>query len=409
MPGFDGETTKTWNAYERRQVAEALATFETFADAEFAPTNNPRAANFTLYSFDASDDGILGAFELPQGDGTSDGFFNHRGSGWDENDPRGGLEQGGYAFVTLIHEFGHGLGLEHPHEGTGRNFPGVSELFGDYGASDLNQGIYTTMSYNDGWQTAPHGLSPSDDYGYQGTPMAVDIAALQDLYGANTNHHDGNDAYTLPTANASGTFYESLWDTGGVDTIRAGATGLDAVIDLNDATLRAEVGGGGFVSYARGIHGGFTIANGVLIENATGGRGDDGLIGNEARNVLTGGDGDDRLTGGFGADRLTAGSAGRDTFTFEAVRESSEGEGIDRITDFDRSDEIDLRDIDWSGERGDQAFAFVTGPLTEAGEVHVRRAGGNTFIEAEVNGARDADLVVRLDGLVTLREGDVLL
>jgi hypothetical protein len=41
--------------------------------------------------------------------------------------------------------------------------------------------------------------------------------------------------------------------------------------------------------------------------------------------------------------------------------------------------------------------------------VHVRRAGGETFIEAEVNGARDADLVVRLDGLVTLREGDVLL
>jgi Ca2+-binding RTX toxin-like protein len=239
--------------------------------------------------------------------------------------------------------------------------------------------------------------------------MAVDIAALQGLYGANTNHHDGNDAYTLPTANASGTFYESLWDTGGVDTIRAGATGRDAVIDLNDATLRAEVGGGGFVSYARGIHGGFTIANGVLIEDATGCRGDDGLIGNEARNVLTGGDGDDRLTGGFGADRLTAGSAGRDTFIFEAVRESSEGEGIERITDFDRSDEIDLRDIDWSGERGDQAFAFVTGPLTEAGEVHVRRAGGDTFIEAEVNGARDADLVVRLDGLVTLREVDVML
>jgi hypothetical protein len=72
--------------------------------------------------------------------------------------------------------------------------------------------------------------------------------------------------------------------------------------------------------------------------------------------VLTGGDGDDRLTGGFGADRLTGGSAGRDTFIFEAVRESSEGEGIDW------SDEIDLRDIDWSGDRGDQAFASSPAP-----------------------------------------------
>jgi hypothetical protein len=41
--------------------------------------------------------------------------------------------------------------------------------------------------------------------------------------------------------------------------------------------------------------------------------------------------------------------------------------------------------------------------------VHVRQAQGHTFIEAEVNGAGDADLVVRLDGLVTLREGDFLL
>jgi Ca2+-binding RTX toxin-like protein len=145
------------------------------------------------------------------------------------------------------------------------------------------------------------------------------------------------------------------------------------------------------------------IAGGPGDDDLDGGEGNDTLRGNGGDDTLRGGDGDDRLTGGFGADRLTGGSAGRDTFIFEAVRESSEGEGIDR------SDEIDLRDIDWSGDRGDQAFAFVTGPLTEAGEVHVRQAQGYTFIEAEVNGAGDADLVVRLDGLVTLREGDFLL
>ena len=114
------------------------------------------------------------------------------------------------------------------------------------------------------------------------------------------------------------------------------------------------------------------------------------------------------MTGGLGRDVLT-GAADRDTFVFEAVRDSRAGSGIDRITDFDRADEIDLTDIDWSGERGDQAFTFVDGRLSEAGEVRIRQAGGDTFLEAEVNGAGDADLVIRLDGLVAVREGDLLL
>ena len=41
--------------------------------------------------------------------------------------------------------------------------------------------------------------------------------------------------------------------------------------------------------------------------------------------------------------------------------------------------------------------------------MRIRQAGGDTFLEAEVNGAGDADLVIRLDGLVAVREGDLLL
>ena len=63
-----------------------------------------------------------------------------------------------------------------------------------------------------------------------------------------------------------------------------------------------QVGGGGFVSYAYGIYGGFTIANGVVIENATSGGGNDTLVGNAAANVLNGGAGADRMTGGAGKD-----------------------------------------------------------------------------------------------------------
>jgi hypothetical protein len=42
---------------------------------------------------------------------------------------------GGFDYITLIHELGHGLGLAHPHDNGGYSsvFPGVTSSFGDYG------------------------------------------------------------------------------------------------------------------------------------------------------------------------------------------------------------------------------------------------------------------------------------
>ena len=65
------------------------------------------------------------------------------------------------------------------------------------------------------------------------------------------------------------------------------------------------------MSWARGIQGGFTIANGVVIENAIGAAGDDLLIGNDVANRLDGGAGNDVLAGGAGNDPLLGG-AGND-------------------------------------------------------------------------------------------------
>ena len=56
----------------------------------------------------------------------------------------------------------------------------------------------------------------------------------------------------------------------------------DARIDLTAATLDYSPTGAGVVSYAQGIFGGYTIANGVVIENAAGSSGNDVLIGNDA-------------------------------------------------------------------------------------------------------------------------------
>ncbi|MHA7876894.1 M10 family metallopeptidase [Roseivivax sp.] len=328
-------TCEEWTDYEKAQVEAAFDTFEVFIDVEFVETTNPGDAEFELHKFDARDL-FLGVMNPPGLFNEGDAGFSSTGIGW--NDP-GALEQGGFSFGILIHEFGHGLGLAHPHDTGGGSsvLPGVSSS-ADTGLFDLNQGVYTMMSYIDGWATNPDGaLSPvvTPDYGYQGTPMALDIAVLQDKYGANMDHATGDDTYVLADVNAPGTFYSCIWDAGGTDELRYDGS-ADAVLDLRPATLEVEEGGGGWISYAEGIYGGYTIANGVVIENATGGSGDDALVGNAADNVLTGG-------------------AGDDTFIFV------EGQGgYDTITDWGNGDDqLDLSDY---GRIGLRNFSFDRTP-----------------------------------------------
>jgi serralysin len=193
---------------------------------------------------------------------------------------------------------------------------GVTNAFDDYGDFDLNQGVFTSLSYNTGYRsgddTAPYGA----DYGNDAGPMALDIAVLQNLYGANTTTASGDDTYVLPSENDIGTAWQSIWDTGGNDTITFDGT-RDVTIDLRAATLVYGVGGGGFISHAVDVKGGLTIASGVVIENAIGGFGEDTLIGNAAANelygqvdsdTLFGRSGEDMLDGGTGADSLFGGT-----------------------------------------------------------------------------------------------------
>ncbi|MBF9061234.1 hypothetical protein HKCCSP123_18795, partial [Rhodobacterales bacterium HKCCSP123] len=313
-------TTGGWSEFEIQQAQLAFELFENVANLTFNYVEDPNAADF--FMVERPGDDLLGYWAVGGVDVTLDGVthtgldghgvFYGDGFGW--NDP--GLVQGGYGFITLIHEIGHGLGLMHPHDtGNGTTImSGVTQAgFFSYttGHFDLNQGIYTTMSYNDGWQTAPHEVSPADTYGFQGTPMAFDVAILQATYGANMSYNTGDDTYVLPTANAPGAFYAAIWDAGGTDTIvHTGSTA--AVIDLREAPLISDENGGGYVSHVQGIHGGFTIAAGASIENATGGGGADTIIGNDLGNVIQGLQGNDWLEGG-GGDDVIRGNLNADT------------------------------------------------------------------------------------------------
>jgi Ca2+-binding RTX toxin-like protein len=316
------QTSGAWDTFEQQQAMLAFDTFEAVVNISFNIVEDPSEANFFMietndldrYSGYAAVGG--GSMTL---DGTSydlDGWNVLNNSNWSWNER--GLLQGGYGFATIIHEIGHALGLAHPHD----NGFGSSKMVGvvdnnDYGAFSLNQGIYTMMSYLHGWQLAPFGPNKDQFIGREATPMAFDIAVLQEKYGANMNTNAGDTVYDLPDSNAAGAFYSCIWDAGGTDTIRHNGNAA-AVIDLRPASLAYEWDGGGSVCYVSDIYGGFTIAANVDIENAIGGSGNDEITGNSSDNVLEGCTGDDSLSGGAGDDTLIGG-AGDDTYVIHDV------------------------------------------------------------------------------------------
>ncbi len=261
-------------------------------------------------------------------------------------------EPGNYAWATVLHEIGHGLGLKHGQETT---------TFGPlpFEQDSMEFSIMTYRSY----------VGASIVSGYQNsfwdfaqTYMMADIAALQWMYGADFSTNDGNTNYSWKPGqgdtwvdgaraiDAGGsTIFATLWDGGGIDTYDLSAYGAAVTIDLapggHSLFGSAQLAHLGLGNYARG-----NIFNALqyqgdsrsLIENAIGGSGNDKIAGNAARNELEGRAGDDRLFGlgnddslfgGSGTDRLNGG-AGDDRLNgaAEADRSFFGGAGNDEIS-----------------------------------------------------------------------------
>ncbi|WP_019903589.1 M10 family metallopeptidase C-terminal domain-containing protein [Methylobacterium sp. 77] len=253
--------------------------------------------------------------------------------------------KGTYQYTAgLMHETGHNLGLKHGHatqNGHGTTFPMLP--------SDHNSQEYSVMTYNDFVGDTDPRINSSD---LPTTFMQDDIAALQLMYGANygASAHNGDTTYTwsattgeesiegtgqgAPWRNA---VFMTVWDGGGIDTYDFSNYTTNLSVDLapggwtildtsSSHAQRAYLGNDGSGSgdhYARG-----NIANALidptnptevasLIENATGGSGNDTISGNGADNTLKGGGGNDTLYGLEGADTIYGdsifGASGDDT------------------------------------------------------------------------------------------------
>jgi Ca2+-binding RTX toxin-like protein len=232
--------------------------------------------------------------------------------------------------------------LKHPHDvvsndpGAAPKMPGVT-VSTDLGLNDQNHMLFTQMSYNANYGFDVKGhiiITPGSaltvdgginslllfDYGYAKTPMAYDIAAMQFLYNERLQNI-GDDVYNLPGADGVGVGWTCIWDTSGYDVINYRGKS-NVLIDLHAATLDGSSRGGGELSYAAFVHGGYTIAHGVEIEAASGGSGNDTLIGSEGANTLSGTDGDDLFIYSGGMDTIFGGY-GSNTVDYSNIDSSS--------------------------------------------------------------------------------------
>lgn len=306
---FGEYTAESFNDYVKARFMAALDTISAVADVSFSIVTESADAEFkmVLDKNEFEDIAVDGQMNPPGESAAGVGEFNALSGNYAVG---GTLEPGGSTFLVLVHEFLHGMGLAHPHDDGGGStvMAGVTASYGVLGDFYLNQGIFTVMSYNDGYHSGVASSKLDEDGAFGGTmgPSALDIALLQSIYGANTTTGAGGTVYLMPESNAAGTGWLSIWDTGGHDEIRYNGSGA-ATIDLRAATLQQEEGGGGWVSAAVGIAGGFTIAYDVVIEDAAGGSGADMLVGNLAANTLAGNAGNDTINGGTGDDRILGG------------------------------------------------------------------------------------------------------
>ena len=212
-----------------------------------------------------------------------------------------------------------------------------------------------------------------------------------------------------------GAFYKELFkDTVGPNSYAANLASLNA---QQQALLeRSAEGIAGYPSTMESLNGGFTIAAGVIIENATGGGGNDTLIGNAARNVLRGREGDDQINGYFGADKLIGG-AGRDVFVYANIADSTAKKGeMDTIVGFTRSDRISLTELETSINNeinigtnrvtDSYRLSFVGADRFsgKAGEIRFR----NQELQIDINGDKMADMAILMPGLGRFSEENLI-
>jgi Ca2+-binding RTX toxin-like protein len=373
--GFTGWTE--FSEAQKTSIRDALANFSEVANISFVEVGQQEAdpdLNFGLGNLPTYVAGLGGfSYAISGTQKTWDGFaFFDKNLSLTTQDDKS----------IILHEIGHALGLKH----SGNYDASGSKPKGAVLSAQEDNNLLSVMSYN---ANPLNGL-------YSDNLMLLDIAALQQRWGANMNHRTGDDVYTGPR----GGVIDVIWDAGGIDTISAEGRTDNVTIDLRE---------GGFSSI--GATANLAIAYKAKIENATGGDGNDILTGNDLANTLRGGAGNDTLSGGQGRDFLFGGE-GSDSFIFNTRPTSA---SADRIMDFSSEfDTIMLSRAVFSGLSANKAITEAQFKAYDGGRMVLDRSDrivydrstGDLYFDADGSGRSAAIKFATVDPYTVLTTAD---
>ncbi|HET9638999.1 MAG TPA: M10 family metallopeptidase C-terminal domain-containing protein [Allosphingosinicella sp.] len=463
-----------FSAAQRAATDKALALWDDLIDVSIVKVANINNADITYGNLASAPTTQAYAYLPYNYSGNSAGL---QGDVWVSLSQASNLQLGNgfYGLATLIHETGHALGLQHP--GAYNAAPGVSITYAGNAEYYQDTRQYSQMSYfNSEFSGAGHIDWNRVNWVYGQTPLIHDIATIQAMYGADPTTRVGDTVYGFNSTADREVFnfatntmpVIAIYDAGGVDTLDFSGWNSNSKIDLNPGAF-SDGGGSGVVplatlkaagllsaSYTEEqytalrarynaldgmLHQNISIAYGTIIENATGGGGDDILIGNGVDNILLGNAGNDNMegrvgndtiNGGLGADTM-AGNAGNDTFFVDnggdLVVELA-GEGTDLVlssisyTLTDNVDNLTLTDSAANGT-GNGLDNVITGNAVantlSGGAGNDRLIGGdgvdsligglgNDIFVAEINATKVASKtgMISLDRVLDFAAGDVI-
>jgi Ca2+-binding RTX toxin-like protein len=226
---------------------------------------------------------------------------------------------------------------------------------------------------------------------------------------------DGNDDYRVDNA-GDRVIETSTVAAGGNDLVRSTIS-----FDLAGGSVRAGIeglallGAGNLTGIGNGLdnrltgNAGANVLSGFAGDDVIrAGAGNDRLIGGVGDDILRGDAGRDLLQGAGGRDVL-AGGADIDTFVFNSVSESRPGPAEhDTILDFGTADVIDLRriDADLTASNNNVFELIGADAFTGAGQVRFEVVGGDTLVQANVDGDLAPELEIVLRGSTRVLVGD---